>query len=223
MNGSIIVIAGLGALTASVALIACSKESTTLPQDTLQTAKTKFVLIPVGDHQMILSSTADSSTSICVLDWGHRMRPDIDVKAPVEHFQLDNEGRDLVVISGGKATLRFSVRDDVTSASGETIVPVIGISNIGDVAGFDMTVLTSGAGDNAFSLVRQARLSESHGGEKAPGNGNPQTPQAHCCAGGPGSSSCSSSGEKYRCSVSCDAGYYACCDCSGMECGCVRA
>lgn len=171
---------------------------------------------------MLLSSTAGSTASVCVLDWGEGTRPSIDVNAPVQHFQLDHDGQDLLVVSGGKATLRFSVRNDAGSVNGETVVPVIGISDIGDAVGFDTRVLAHAADGDGFDRVRKARLSVDHGKEKISGIPGPYRPEKQCCSGGTGSTSCSSHGQTNSCSVTCAGGYYACCDCTGMECTCVK-
>ncbi len=49
----------------------------------------------------------------------------------------------------------------------------------------------------------------------APGGGSP------CTSGGIGSSGCSTEGTLNACSVTCNAGYYACCDDNRMKCYCV--
>ncbi len=176
----------------------------------------RAVVIPVGYHHMLLAlpvpGRSDVATRLYVLDWGKADRPsELVLPATIDHIQFNPGNTDIVLSTDDpQRTWTFSVRDAVFQQHGANEFPLIGISQLNDANGYDMSIFMAAASDDPFALALAARRRRDGGGP---------TPD-NCCAGGPGSTSCSLSNGDTGCSVTCGAGYYACCLCSGNGCSC---
>ncbi len=181
-----------------------------------------YGLQAIGTHQLVLSPSTDSTSAIVILDWVDMQAPEVNFPRPIDRYELQNDGRDLVLIGGGVPLARFSTRNDPTGMKGEALYHVNGISRLTDPVGFNMGLLKNSSEDDAFRAINSARLSRP-GSERTDGGGGPgKTPSRDCHSGGPGSTSCSTHGQTYSCTVTCGSGYYACCDMSGIECTCIK-
>lgn len=185
-----------------------------------------YGLQAIGSHQMVLLPKTDAADSIIILDWVDMPTPVVNVPKVVAHYQMENNGQDLILIGSGKPIARFSTRDNPQSTRGELVYHVNGISKLTDRGGFDAGALKTSAATEAFDAANSVRMNRAHGSEKIGGGdgGGKTHPGPNCSSGGPGATSCSSggSGTGSSCTVTCGSGYYACCDANGVECKCVK-
>ncbi|MCL4280732.1 MAG: hypothetical protein KJZ58_00585 [Flavobacteriales bacterium] len=203
-------------------LLSCTKGDT--PGSDVSTLRSSQIgFIPIGQHQLMIVPSEEPAKHLFVLDWGMAIRPDDQgLHGKILMILQEEDGQDLVLVGAEGPMVRYTVRPNVESRNGEPVVSVIGISKVSDPEGFSRSQLGSGSMEDAFEQVYKARLSLSQLSLKVGGGGKGRTPTPEiCCSGGPGATSCSSSGSGgYSCSVTCGSGYHACCDCSGLECGC---
>lgn len=178
---------------------------------------TGFQLVQKGPHQLVLVPVGKMSSQLIVLDWIDQTCPQVELAAPIASFELDNEGHDLVLVGGGEAMVRFTVRDVPISGRGEAVVRVKGISQIKDARGFDLEALVNSKATDGFAAVDDSRIGRTSVSPKDGGGGS----GGGCCSGGPGSTSCSQGGGGQSCTVTCEKGYYACCYCAATSCRCI--
>lgn len=208
------------------ATTSCTKDTSAVADEITNDSNgtPNYDLQAIGSHQMVLLPKTDAADSIIILDWVDMPTPVVNVPKVVAHYQMENNGQDLILIGSGKPIARFSTRDNPQSTRGELVYHVNGISKLTDRGGFDAGALTTSSASDAFDAANSVRLGRAQGSEKIGGDGGGKThPEALCYSGGPGATSCSTHGTGgYGCSVSCGSGYYACCDMDGLECKCVK-
>lgn len=207
-----------------VSLSSCMKDPVDSTMAEGRSELAEFSLTAIGPHQLMLSPRANATDSIIILDWVDLPRPSVNIPKAIEHYQMENNGQDVLLIGDGKPLARFSTRNDPQSALGEAVYHVNGISKLTDRGGFNASALTTISATDAFDAANSVRESSVNGSEKIGGGGGGKThPEALCYSGGPGATSCSTHGNNgYGCTVTCGSGYYACCDMDGLECKCVK-
>lgn len=120
-----------------VALSPCTKDSVERTVATGPSESAAFSLTTMGPHQLVLSSLADATDSIIILDWVDMQRPVIKVPNAIEQYRMENNGQDLVLMGRNRPLARFSTRDNPQSSGGEAVYHVNGISKLTDRGGFN--------------------------------------------------------------------------------------
>ncbi|RYF89045.1 MAG: hypothetical protein EOO03_06960 [Chitinophagaceae bacterium] len=206
-----------------------------------------FVKTPSSNSFLLLVNTNNSSDSydkaIIVFSEGNQTKPSIDEQGIYEFFIpqhkryiiVYNQKNDKIFIAGltdqaAKESIdRFKSNATIKSALTNQDVLGYGLSYMSNTI-WNMAKIKESQYKSPFNTLDYANMTNPQAATALPppdeeNLGDVSCAQGTCTSGGAGSSSCAIAEAPFgqECSVTCNAGYYACCVSSSVRCYCCKS